>query len=233
VPLLEALPRALAEAEARGARAAVLRGRGDLWSAGYDIDAIPAELFAADPTAVAAHPFTLCMQAVADAAIPTLAALHGHAYGGALELAAACDLRLAHAGMRCGLTPARLGLVYPRAGIERFLRLIGPAPLRRLLFAAETIDATEAERIGLVHRAIPDESFDTEVEALAARLAAGAPLAVQGMKRVLRLLEAAFPVDEAAAVEIRALQQQAYASEDFREGRTAFAARRAARFRGR
>lgn len=233
VPLLEAVPPALADAEARGARVAVLRGRGEFFSAGYDIAQIPPELFATDPGVVEDHPFERCMRAVAECPLPTIAAVNGHAIGGALELAVSCDLRLARAGARFGITAARLGLVYPHAGVEKLVRLIGPANARRLLFTGNLVDAEEAERLGLVNQVVAAAEFDAAVEELALRIASSAPLAVRGMKQVLRRLESGRPLSAADVRGLLELRARSYRSEDFREGRAAFAAKREPRFRGR
>lgn len=233
LPVLEALPLALAEAEARGARVVVLRGRGDLWSAGYDVGQIPPQLFDSDPSTVAEHPFERCMRAVFECRLPTIAALNGHAFGGAVELAVSCDIRLARAGARLGSPAARLGIVYSHTGLEKFLRLVGPGHTREIFFAARVLDAAEAERIGLVNRVVPAEEFDAAVRTLAGEIAACAPLAVQGMKQVLRIVKSGMPVSEAEVREILALRQRTFQSEDFQEGRAAFAAKREPRFRGR
>jgi enoyl-CoA hydratase/carnithine racemase len=233
VPLLEALPRALDEAVAARARVVVLRGRGDLWSAGYDVGEIPPELFDADPRFALEHPFERCMRAIAGCSLPTIAALNGHAFGGALELAVSCDLRLLCDGARLGIPAARLGLVYPQAGIAKLLRLLGPAHARQLLFTGEPIDAAEAQRIGLVNRVLPAAEFDAAVAELATRIASGAPLAVQGMKRICATLECGTPISEADVLSMLDLRQQSYQSADFQEGRAAFAAKRAPRFAGR
>ncbi len=232
LPLLEALPPALAAAEDQ-ARVIVLRGRGGTWSSGYAIDKIPAELFDSDPAVVRAHPFERCMRAVADCRLPTLAAVAGHAIGGGLELAAACDLRLASAGTRFGITAARLGLVYPLAGLERFWRLLGPAAARRLLLSGELVDASEAEHLGLVQAVVLPDEFDVAVETLARRVASCAPLAVQGMKATLRMFERAPVHSDADLRRMLALRHHAYRSDDFHEGCDAFAAKREPRFRGR
>jgi enoyl-CoA hydratase/carnithine racemase len=151
VPLLDAVPPALAEAARRGARVVVLRGRGPVFSAGYDIAQIPADLFDADPRAALAHPFERCMRAVVDCPLPTLAAVNGHAVGGAVELAISCDLRIARSGARFGITAARLGLVYPHTGLEKLVRVVGAANARRLLFTGDLVEAEEARHVGLVH----------------------------------------------------------------------------------
>ena len=232
-PLLEALPPALAAAAAQAARVVVLRGRGEFFSAGYDISRIPAQLFDAEPETALSHPFERCMRAVVDCPLPTIAAVNGHAIGGALELAASCDLQLARAGARLGITAARLGLVYPHTGLEKIVRLLGVANARRLLFTGDLVDAEEAERLGLVNQVVPASGFDAAVEALALRIAACSPLAVQGMKQVLRIVERGAPIADAEVRAILALRQRSYHSEDFSEGRAAFDAKREPRFRGR
>jgi enoyl-CoA hydratase/carnithine racemase len=233
VPLLQALPIALREAEVRGARVIVVRGRGDLWSGGYDVSQIPEELFDIDPVASFEHPFERCMRAVSECRVPTLAAMNGHAFGGSVELAAACDLRLLRAGSRIGIPAARLGLVYSHTGLERFVRLIGPAHTRRLFFTGRPIDAAEAERIGLVNRTVLATEFDAAVATLARDVAGCAPLAVQGMKQIVRIVEHATPLSEADVRVILQLRQQAFQSEDHQEGRRAFAEKRDPQFHGR
>ena len=233
VPLLEALPRALETAERGGARVVVLGGRGDLWSAGYDIGEIPPELFDADPRFALEHPFERCMRAVADCRLPTIAAINGHAFGGAVELAVSCDLRLLRAGSRLGVPAARLGLVYPHPGIDKLLRLLGPAQARQLLLTGEPVEAGEAERIGLVNRVLSAAEFGPAVQDLARRIAACAPLAVQGMKQILRRFEGGTPLSAADVRTMLDLRQQSFQSADFQEGQAAFAAKRAPRFEGR
>lgn len=233
IPLLEALPHVLMEAVVRGARVVVLRGRGDVWSGGYDIEAIPEDLFDTDPERVEAHPFERCMRAVADCPLPTVAAVNGHAFGGALELAVSCDLRLAHRDARFGVPAARLGIVYSQTGLAKFVRLVGPAHTRWLFYTGRAVDATEAERIGLVNRAVDGADFDAEVAGLAADIAACAPLAVQSTKQLLQITENGAPLDPVVVGTILALRQRAYRSEDFREGRAAFTEKRPPRFQGR
>jgi enoyl-CoA hydratase/carnithine racemase len=230
--LLDAIPQALDAAVRQKARVIVLRGRGTLWSAGYDIATIPAAIFSADPQVVASHPFEKCMRALEQCPVVTLAALRGAAFGGALELALSCDLRLAEAGCQLGLPPARLGIIYSHTGIQKLVRLVGAAQARWLLFTAETIDASEAARIGLVNRCTTPAEFEDKVARIARQVARGAPLAIQGMKRILQMLETGDGIDASQRQEILQLRQQAFESRDFAEGRRAFAEKRAPGFEG-
>jgi enoyl-CoA hydratase/carnithine racemase len=232
-PVLQGLIAALQQAEAAGARVVVLAGRGDAWSAGYDVARIPADLFATDPGVVAAHPFERCMRAIAELPVPVIAALRGVVFGGALELAISCDLRLACAGTQFGFTPARLGIVYSHTGLTKLTRLLGPAPARLLAFTGRTIGAAEACRIGLVHDVLTDEAFASGVRGLADEIAGAAPLAVQGMKRILSIVERGTPVSADDVRAILRLRHAAFASADFAEGRRAFAEKRPPRFEGR
>jgi enoyl-CoA hydratase/carnithine racemase len=134
-----------------------------------------------------------------------------------------------------GMTPARLGVVYPPPGLRRFLHLVGPARAREIFFTARPVAAERALAIGLVDRVLPAAEAEAAAFALAAEIAGNAPLAVQGMKRVFRLLEASaergLTDDERAEVE--ELRRRAFESDDVREGRAAFLEKRAPRFSGR
>jgi enoyl-CoA hydratase/carnithine racemase len=233
VALLEALPDALRRAVDARARVVVLRGRGDNWSAGYDVERIPAEIFAAEPRTVAEHPFERCMAVVRDCPIALVAAVQGVAYGGALELAASCDLVVAERESQFGLTPARLGLIYSHTGLRTLLRRVGSAHARKLVFTGRSIDALEAARIGLINEVCDREGFEARVRDLAQQIASCAPLSVRGMKHVLGVLEQRTELTQDELRRILALRKSAYESDDFREGQAAFRDKRAPRFRGR
>jgi enoyl-CoA hydratase/carnithine racemase len=164
-----------------------------------------------------------------DMAVPTICALNGGVYGGGVEIALACDFRIAVDGVRCFVPPARLGIHYPVSGLKRFVSRVGLNAAKRLLLGVEELDATEMLRLGLVDRLVPKDELMPAAEALAARIAALAPLAVQGMKRTLN--EIARGELDAAAAEARVAR--CWTSADHAEGKRAFAEKRAARFEGR
>jgi enoyl-CoA hydratase len=168
----------------RGVRAGVLVGdpAGRAFSAGFDLDAL-------GDLAAAAAAFDALVRAVAESAVPLVAALNGPAIGGGCELAATCDLRVAHAGVKLGMPPARLGIVYPTRGLARFAALCGESRARQLFLLARTVDAAEAHRWGLVDFLVDEADVRPRAEALATEIAALAPHAVQGMRR---LFEARF-----------------------------------------
>ena len=104
-----------------------------MFSSGYDLGDLADEAFAEEAEQLVAHPFTAALDALDACPVPTVAALPGHTIGGGLELALACDLRLAADGIRLGMPPAKLGLVYSHTGLRRFIEAIGgPAHARAL-----------------------------------------------------------------------------------------------------
>src|SRR5262249_14297450 len=130
-------------------RVLVVRGAADHFSAGADIGELAA---LTDPAAGAAYREAnrIAEEALATFPKPSIAQVQGFCIGGGGEIAAACDLRLAEGGARFGITPARLGIVYPPFALERVVKLIGGAAAKHLLYSAELIAADRALRIGLV-----------------------------------------------------------------------------------
>ena len=167
----------LARLETSGARAAILTGdpTGRAFCAGFDLGAL-GDLAAAD------RAFSSLIEAVSACRVPLIAALNGAAVGGGCELAATCDLRVAHPGVKLAMPPARLGIVYPPRGLARFAALCGESRARQLFLAARTVDAEEAHRWGLVDFVVPTADVRPRAEALAAEIAALDPAAVQGMR---------------------------------------------------
>lgn len=208
------------------ARCVVLTGEGDVFSAGYDIGNLTQAEEAAE---LLTHPFEAAVAALDAVPVPVVAALGGHAFGGGLELALTCDLRVCAPGARLGMPPARLGVVYSPTGLRRFVDAIGSARTRELFFTARPVDARQALDWGLVNEVVDDvEGRSLE---LAASIAALAPLAQRGNKRVLHALTP--PLDPQLEAELNALREQAFRSEDFAEGVRAFTEKRAPRWRGR
>ena len=161
--------------------------------------------------------------------VPTIAALQGSVYGGATDLALACDFRIGVAGMRMLMPAARLGIVYYPSGIERYVSRLGVAAAKRLFLTAEPIEAEEMRRIGYLDEIVPAEELEPRVDALAATLAANAPIALAGLKQAINETSAG-RLDRAALVDARA---RAAASEDHAEALKAWSEKRKPVFRGR
>jgi enoyl-CoA hydratase/carnithine racemase len=233
-PLLGALREALAGLDAR---CVVLTGEGRAFCAGYDIEELMAEGYddRADAEDPDAHPFPAALHAIEAYPYPVLAALNGYAIGGGLELAIACDLRIAASGVQLGMPPAKLGVVYAHAGLNRFLTTIGAARTRELFLTGRRIDAATAERWGLVNEVVsPADALPDAALALATEIASCAPLSLRGNKAAIRALVArAGALDPQTAAALDAERRAAFESEDLREGLRAFGEKRAPEWRGR
>jgi enoyl-CoA hydratase/carnithine racemase len=227
--LLEALVSALAQLDAR---CVVLTGEGRAFCAGYDIEELMSEGY--DDSVESDHPFPAALAAIEAYPYPVLAALNGYTIGGGLELAIACDLRIAADTIQLGMPPAKLGVVYAHAGLNRFLTTIGGARTRELFLTGRRIDAITAERWGLVNEVVEVEALEQASLALAQEIAGNAPLSLRGNKAAISALVAAGgALDAATDAALEAERRAAFESEDLREGLRAFGARRLPAWRGR
>ncbi len=234
-PILDAITATLGElAAARGeTRCVVVTGAGGMFSAGYDIGEIPDAEFEQRAEALVAHPFTEAIDALEAFPWPTVAALPGHTIGGGLELALACDLRIAREGIKLGMPPAKLGLVYSHTGLRRFIDVIGAARTRELFLLGSYIDDATALLWGLVNRVVPAARLEAVTLELAGELAGNAPLAQLGNKRVIAaLLGAEGKLDADVEQELIELRVASFESRDLREGMNAFAEKRPPRWQG-
>jgi enoyl-CoA hydratase/carnithine racemase len=228
--LTEALPRLDQGIETR---CVILTGAPPVFSAGYDIATIAEESFERDAEALVAHPFHAALEALADHPWPTVAAINGHCLGGGLELAITCDLRICAAGAKLGMPPAKLGLIYGHTGLRKFLDTIGLARTKQLFMTGRNVEARRAEAIGLVNEVVEADRLEADSVALAAEIAANAPLSMRGNKRAIDLLTANPVLSEQQEAGLVALRESCFASEDFREGIRAFGEKRPPEWTGR
>jgi enoyl-CoA hydratase/carnithine racemase len=228
--LAEAMPRLDRGIETR---CVLITGSPPVFSAGYDIAAIPDETFERDAEALVAHPFHDAIEAIAKHPWPTVAAINGHCLGGGLELAITCDLRICASGAKLGMPPAKLGLIYGHTGLRRFLDTIGLARTKELFMTGRNYEATRAEQIGLVNQVAGDERFEAESLELAVAIAANAPLSIRGNKQAIDLLRACPVLTEQQEAGLVALRESGFSSEDFREGIRAFGEKRPPKWTGR
>ena len=216
------------------ARCVIVTGEADTFSAGYDLGGLPDEMLPEEADKLVAHPFAAAIDAVEAYPYPTLAALNGHTIGGGLELAVACDLRIAAATIALGMPPAKLGLVYSHTGIRKFIDTIGAPRTRELFLVGRRIDARTARSWGLVNGIIGIDQLPGEAIALANEIAANAPLAQRGNKRVIAaVLAARAALDPQVEQELLDLRRASLSSEDFREAVHAFGEKREPRWQDR
>jgi enoyl-CoA hydratase/carnithine racemase len=215
-------------------RCVVVTGEAGIFSAGYDIGDLPDEVFAEEAEKLVAHPFAAAIAALEEYPYPIVAALTGHAIGGGLEVALSCDLRIAAGGIKLGMPPAKLGLVYSHTGVQKFIEVIGAARTRELFLVGRPVDAARAEVWGLVNEVVPSDEVEARSLELAEELAANAPLSLSGNKRVIRALTSAHAdLDPATERELLELRRACFSSDDFREGVRAFGEKRPPRWQGR
>ena len=227
---LEELDRCVGEVAEAEVAVAVIRSASErFFSAGADVKAY-LERPVVESLAMARRAHQVLGRFADDAPL-FVAAIAGHALGGGYEIALACDIRIAAEGRyRIGLPEVGLGLLPATGGTQRLPRLIGRGRAIELMTTGRTVGPAEAERLGMVDRLVPAGELDQAVAALAAGLAAGAPLAVAAITRVVndgleRSLEDAL---ERELEELASL----LASVDAREGMTAAVEKRAPRFTG-
>jgi enoyl-CoA hydratase/carnithine racemase len=158
-------------------------------------------------------------QAVGAFAKPTLAIITGSCVGGGVEIAVACDLRIADTTARFGITPARLGLIYPAFAVERVVRLIGPAATKHLLYTADLIDPDRALRIGLIDRLYTSEALDAGIDALTELIARQRSLLSQMASKEMVNAALVGPIDEEISRRWQGTQAE---SADTAEGISAF-----------
>jgi enoyl-CoA hydratase/carnithine racemase len=221
--------------KSQDSRCLVITGDGPVFSAGYDIGNFSDESAFADAAEkLVAHPFTDAIEALEAYRFPVIAALNGHAIGGGLELAVTCDLRVAARGVKMGMPPAKIGLIYGHTGLRRFMDVCGLANTNELFFTGRNVDADRAYDMGLVNQVVEPDELEETVLSLAGEIAANAPLSLEGNKRILRTLRAipgTLPEDvERELVELR---ESCFYTEDFREGIKAFGEKRTPRWQGR
>ena len=225
-----ALAEAVREIDAdREVRAVVVHGEGRAFSAGADIDEINGFADGSDFAAFVKG-ITDALELIERSPVPFIAAIHGAAMGGGLELALACDLRIAGREVKLGLPEAKLGVLPGAGGTQRLPRLVPHAVAFEMLVTGRPITGERAHEIGLVNQ-VCDSSDEVLIAAtaLAQELVAGAPLVPELTKSLLTQTStmSLYPAIERE----RVIATELFASEDGREGFAAFVAKRPAQYR--
>ena len=162
---------------------------------------------------------------------PLIGRIQGFCVGGGMELAMLCDIRVCSEDARFAVTPARLGLGYNLSETRLLVERLGSQAVREILFTARLFNADEALRLGMVNQVTGAQGLDQAVDVYAQQIAANAPITVRASKAIIR--EAQKPRSESDEALCRQLIDMCFASEDYIEGRRAFAEKRKPRFQGR
>jgi enoyl-CoA hydratase/carnithine racemase len=210
-------------------RCVIVRGAGDrAFAAGADIAEFGRERENVEQARAYGAAEHRGVMAVADCRHPTVAMIRGACVGGGLEIAVACDIRIAGASGRFGVPINRLGLTMQYPELAFFIRAVGRAATLEILLEGAVVDAQRALGLGLVHRVVPDDRVEREARAAAERIAGGAPLVNRWHKRFVRRLDRGGPLTPEELDEAF----DAYATEDYRIGYQAFLAKQTPGFKG-
>jgi len=209
-------------------RVTVITGAGDkTFCSGYDLGSISAS--ERRTQAGSEDSFEKVMDRIEAMRMPTLCALNGGVYGGATDLALACDFRLGVRGMRFFMPAARFGLHYYPSGLRRYTQKVSPSFAKRAFLLSEDFSDTELLAVGYLDWLVERDEFAEKVDEKAAKLASLAPLSMAGMKRAIEQFAQATP----DLPSIRDSAQACAGSEDLQEGLAALRERRPPAFKGR
>ena len=196
-----------------------------VFSAGADLDELRAASNDPDRAEADLAVIRRTFEVMVAASTPIVAVIDGACHGGGVGLAVCAGIRIASHRSRFSIPPARLGLVYPAPALRRLVGLVGTGHARRLLFTACTVDAAEAERIGLVEVTCPPEELDARRTELVEAIAGASPTAVAAMGLLIERMH-----DEGADELARTLERRAVVGPDHREGLSAMFEGRRPRF---
>ena len=226
----QSLPALLEEALSNtDLRVLIIRGEGGAFAAGADIGEFE-DVYATPESADAfSAEVAAALDALANFPLPTIAQIEGACIGAGCGIALACDLRYAADGAKFGITPAKLGLLYPLNDTRRLVDAVGQAVARDLLFSARHLNAAEAARVGLINAKYAPSDLDEIVQDMAKLIASRSTDSLRGLKSILNQIADGARSD---TPETRAAFRQAFDSEDFSEGYRAFLDKRAPDFSG-
>jgi len=235
IELVELLKSSLKElAIDDGVRAVILRGAGDkAFCSGFDIGSLPTQSKGdVDQRLKSLDQVESLLQHLGNFPYPVIAMLNGFAFGLGCELAMCCDIRIAAEDIRMGMPPAKLGLVYPWAGLQRFIQCIGLQNTKEMFFSGRTYTGKRIKELGLINYLVPGGELNEFTYGFAEEIAGNAPLALKGIKKVINLLMQANRLDETKSKEAQAIFRAVLLSEDMQEGQAAFFEKRKPRFKG-
>jgi len=212
----------------------VITGTGDkAFSSGYDITQIPNTVSPELKELLdKKSPFELAIDSIVHYPYPVIAMINGFAFGGAFDLVMSCDIRIGADDVQMGMVPAKLGLVYFPDGLQRFIRTVGWSAAKEMFFTGRRYSAEKLKEMGALDYVVPRNQLASFTHDLAREITENAPLAIKGMKRIFNLIAESGQLTATAKQEANDLIQEAFTSEDAKEGRAAFLEKRKPNFKG-
>jgi enoyl-CoA hydratase/carnithine racemase len=215
-------------------RVVILRGAGDeAFCSGFDIGSLPTQSPKNDDQRLKSlAEVERLLQRLVYFPYPVLAMLNGAAFGLGCELAMCCDIRIGAEDIRMGMPPAKLGMVYPWSGLQRFIRRVGLQSTKEMFFTGRTFSGARIRTLGLVDYLVPRAELEKSTTKMALEIAENAPLALKGIKSVINLLVHTNPLDRKSSEEAETIFKAALSSKDMQEGQAAFLEKRKPHFKG-
>lgn len=212
----------------QGTKVVVIRGKGEkVFSSGFDITCLPsANIYNDDSSLFQSHPLDRLLCAIEDFPCPVIAMMNGSAYGGGLELAIACDLRISADDIQVSISASKLGIVYPWKGLQRFIQTIGLAATKQLLFTAQPLKGKAIKSIGLAQLVVPRTELQKTTYDLAYDISTKSSSALMGMKRVLNLLMRSNSLNQEYKEESDRLWEASLISSDVETAKASFSTKK-------
>ena len=229
--LIEEITAALEGFRALDIRAVVLRAQPGIkvWSAGHDVNELPVR--GRDPLGWN-DPLRILIRSIQEFPAPVIGLIEGSVWGGACEVAMACDILVATPDATFAITPAKLGVPYNLGGLMTLINMIPLPIVKEMLFTAQPLPVEQALNLGIINYIKPNDEIESFVLDTAQRIGNNSPLSISSMKDSLRLLSSAHAVTPDLFEKIQGMRRIVYDSEDYQEGIRAFREKRKPRFMG-
>lgn len=229
--LIEEIIAALEGFRALDIRAVVLRAQPGIkvWSAGHDVNELPVR--GRDPLGWN-DPLRILIRSIQEFPAPVIGLIEGSVWGGACEVAMACDILVATPDATFAITPAKLGVPYNLGGLMTLINMIPLPIVKEMLFTAQPLPVEQALNLGIINYIRPNDEIESFVLDTAQRIGNNSPLSISSMKDSLRLLSSAHAVTPDLFEKVQGMRRIVYDSEDYQEGIRAFREKRKPKFSG-